>query len=369
VLADLALDRSWLALLDELARAEDLALAPAKLAAAVRALSDAYNGGTFAAARSREALSARLLFSFPRDVPKMTCAARELPVTSTRDTLRVLDVGAGLGASTWGLARWAASRSAAKALDVTMIDDDGGALDLAKKIALARAREGSVDVRVTTITTNATRTRIAGTFDAILVGQALGEIDERDEGQVELLRGLLDAHLAPDGFLLVIEPALRDRTRRLHRVRDALAKSGVTIFAPCLHDAPCPMLANATEWCHEDLPIDLPDDTAKLARAAGLRWQGLTFSYLVLRKDGVTLRDRVPAGARRAVSLPIVTKGKREFFLCAQGALRRVARLDRDEEKGDAWSSATRGDVLAFEPVLEDDQKRVRRETAVRIAR
>src|SRR3712207_8562489 len=69
-----------------------------------------------------------------------------------------------------------------------------------------------------------------------------------------------------------------------------LFRSGsATVFAPCLHAASCPMLAIETEWCHEDLAVDLPPWTVPLARAAGLRWQGLTFSYLVLRKDG---RDR-----------------------------------------------------------------------------
>ena len=373
---DVALDASWLELLDDVARAEGFALAPAKLASAVRALSDAYNSGAFAKSRTRDALAARLLFSFVRDVPKMACAARELVFAKLLEVpgdraLRVLDVGAGLGASTWGLARLLARASgeSQRALDVVMIDEDEGALSLAKKIADAKKSEGDIDVRVSTRVESAESLSSRETFDVVLVGQALGEIDAHDEAQIAFLRRLLDRALEKNGSLIVVEPALRDRTRRLHRVRDALAKSGATIFAPCLHQAPCPMLANETDWCHEDLPIDLPAATAAIARVAGLRWQGLTFSYLVLRRDGATLRDRVAPGARRVVSLPIVTKGKRELFLCAGtddergvGAIRRVARLDRDGEKRDAWSSATRGDVLAFAPRLADDEKRLRRE-------
>ncbi len=366
-LADLALDAPWLALLGDVARAEGLALAPAKLAAAVRALSEAYNAGTFAKSRGAEALAARLLFSLPRDVPKMACAAREVAFPS-RD-LRVLDVGAGLGASTWGLARLLASRGARGALDVTMIDDDASALSLARRIADARRREGDIDVRVEMIAERASAARAwAARFDVILVGQALGEIDARDDAQIALLRGLLDRALADDGVLVVVEPALRDRTRRLQRVRDALAKTGATIFAPCLHQNACPMLADETAWCHEDIAIDLPVDVARIARSAGLRWQGLTFSYLVLRKDGQALRARVARGAQRVVSLPIVTKGKRELFLCGDdGALRRAMRLDRDGEKRDAWATAERGDVLAFDPPLSTEEKRVPQGTRIRI--
>jgi len=377
VLARLALDRSWLDVLDRVARAEGLALSPPKLASAVRALSGAYNAGEFARSRASDALAARLSFSFPRDVPKSACAARELAhfglvaLPSDR-ALRVLDVGAGLGASTWGLARLLALHGARGAIDATMIDEDARALALASRIADARRREGEIEVRVSTRATSARSFSSRERYDVVLVGQSLGEIDARDDAQISLLGALLEGALERDGSLVVIEPALRDRTRRLHRVRDALAQSGVTIFAPCLHAAPCPMLARETDWCHEDLPIDLPSEVAAIARAAGLRWQGLTFSYLVLRRDGATLRDRVAPGARRVVSLPIVTKGKSELMFCAgegsAAAIRRVARLDRDAPKDDdAWTRATRGDVLAFDPPLGVDEERVARATRVRI--
>jgi SAM-dependent methyltransferase len=371
-LRDLALDDGWLALLGEVAQAEGLALAPGKLAAEVRALSDAYNTGAFSRARSRGALAARLLFSFPRDVPKSGCAARELLWTGALALgegrpLRVLDVGAGLGASTWGLARLLALGGGRGRIEATLVDDDAAALGLARAIAAAREREGDVAVRVTARSEPAARAADAGRFDVILVGQSLGEIDSDDAREADLLERLVTRALDDGGALVVIEPALADRTRRLHRVRDALLARGgaITVFAPCLHEAPCPMLRDAKSWCHEDLPIDLPPPVAATARAAGLRWQGLTFSYLVLRKDGVTLRGAVPAGARRVVSLPIVTKGKRELWLCAGGETRKVARLDRDGRS--TWDEAARGDVLAFSPELAPDAARVGRDVEVRI--
>src|SRR5260370_36833212 len=123
LLRALALDDAWLACLDEVARETGLALAPSRLAAAVRDLSDAYNTGAFARARTKEALAARLLFSFPRDVPKMGAAVRELVAASALElgsrALRVLDVGAGLGASTFGLARMLALSGHEGVIDAT----------------------------------------------------------------------------------------------------------------------------------------------------------------------------------------------------------------------------------------------------------
>jgi len=362
-LGALALDDDWLACLDGVAERSGLALRPAQLATEVRALSDAYNTGAFERSRTKGALAARLMFSFPRDVPKMGAAVRELVFTKRLAIpdgrpLRVLDVGAGLGASSWGLVRMLAGVGYAGVVDATFVDDDPKALAVAGAIAGARKCDGSIELRVT-----AARERPRGRrFDVVLVGQTLAEIDDDEQiedppqagrqpeghSSVALLLDLL-VSLETDGSLVIVEPALRDCTRRLHRVRDRLlVTKAATVFAPCLHQEACPALADRDAWCHEDLPIDLPKRTASLARAAGLRWQGLTFSYLVLRKDGVTLRDAVAEHAYRVVSEPIVTKGKRELFLCGYGARLRLTRLDRDGVKGDAWSRAQRGDVLSF---------------------
>lgn len=356
------LDDAWLDVIEEVARATGLALAPGKLADEVRALSEAYNTGDFEKSRARGALSARLLFSFARDVPKMENAARELADAGLlKLPMRVLDVGAGLGASTWGLARLLAKRGLRGALDVAMVDDDEAALQIARAIVRAHPREGDVEVRVVPET--------RGPYDVILVGQSLGEIDPDETKQVAFLSKLLE-RLDPRGSLIVVEPALRDRTRRLHRVRDALASTGVTIFAPCLHQGPCPMLANESDWCHEDVAVDLPPRVASVARAAGLRWQGLTFSYLVLRRDDHTLLRSIDAPvALRVVSAPIDTKGKRELFLCGEGQIRRVARLDRDEKPRTAWSEAVRGDVLSLSRPLEVGEKRATRDVTVKKAK
>jgi hypothetical protein len=200
------------------------------------------------------------------------------------------------------------------------------------------------------------------------------------EAQVELVRAALD-RAAADGAVVLIEPALRDRTRHLHALRDALVAGGAHVFAPCLHGAPCPALAQEGAWCHEDLDVDLPPWLAPVAARAGLRWQGLTFSYLVLRKDGRSLRDYARPGAAlvRMVSEPIVTKGKREAFLC--GDLRgpdgdlvpmrvRARQLDRDESAANAaWQGAARGDVLACDPPIDASRPRIAADHGILLTR
>jgi hypothetical protein len=226
-------------------------------------------------------------------------------------------------------------------------------------------------------------------FDLVLVGQLLSELDlelpgpERVERHAGLLAGWIERHLHGHGSLVVIEPALRDRTRHLHHVRDALLRlpdrpADLTVFAPCLHAAPCPALARETDWCHEDLPVDVPSWLVPVAQAAGLRREGLTFSYLIMRRDGVRLVDAMPAreshARLRVVSGAMPSKGKREAFLCGElesaGALvpgrAKVMRLDRDARAPNAsWADAARGELLVVAPPPKLERARIDSGTVV----
>jgi ribosomal protein RSM22 (predicted rRNA methylase) len=399
------LGEDWRAALDQVARAHrwPTTAEPAQLGALVRALSDAYNAPTpppgRAVASSGPALAARLGFSFARDVPKAAGAVRELVAAGelgagrgASEPIRTLDVGSGLGATTWGVARALAAAGRTCTMQVTWTDEDSLALDVARALAKAREhREGGVtlDVRAERrpLTTGGRRDADAvagpGPWDLVLLGQVLSELDgalepeERARAHADLVSGLV-GKLAPGGALVVVEPALRERTRHLHAVRDAvLAEGGATVFAPCLHDAPCPALEVEGEWCHEDLAVDLPAWLEPVARAAGLRWQGLTFSYLVLRRRGErTLADVLPGAEgelrARVISGPLVSKGKREHFVCAacpSGAERtRVSRLDRDGTPANAaWDSVARGDVISLRPPPDAKKQRLARESSVAV--
>jgi ribosomal protein RSM22 (predicted rRNA methylase) len=354
----------------------------AALGARVAELSAAYNDASLARAGVRDAGAARLGFAFARDVPKGAAAVRELVATRVLrlegGRLRVLDVGAGLGAMTWGLLRALEAAGERGVLQATWLDPDADALDLASEIVRERAARESVRdgialrlTRVVRPVESISALQDLGRFDVVLVGHALSELDvgavaqARVDRHSDLLAALLARCVDAHGALVVVEPALRDRTRHLHRVRDVLAAGGATVFAPCLHAAPCPALARDSDWCHEDLPVNLPPWLVPVARTAALRRQGLTFSYLVLRNDGVRLDNvltrRSGAASLRVVSELMRSKGKRDAFLCGElpapddGARRaarvRATRLDRDAcAANTAWGQLTRGDLLVVDP-------------------
>lgn len=316
-----------------------------------------------------QTLAARLRFFLPRDLPKVTGPLSELAAAGAlpegRDgRWRVLDLGAGCGATTFGAALFARRLGAAEGLDVVAIDRDALALRCLAEIASEGERAGLLPMKVETRPADV-GSAPEGPFDLILLGLVLNELGEDPEAKARLLSDL-SRRLTDDGALIVIEPALRETSRELHAVRDLLVASprGPHLFAPCLRGGGCPMLQTDRDWCHEDLPTSLPPSLVATARSAGLRYERLTYSYLTLRRDDRTLRS-VTEGCGgepyRVVSHPRPTKGKVELFGCGAPGRVRVARLTR-HRSGDnaALDGARRGDLLCISSDHPDERGRLR---------
>ncbi|MBX3252165.1 MAG: hypothetical protein KF901_33635 [Myxococcales bacterium] len=380
----LEIDASWCAVTRAVAD-RVLGPTPRPLWELVAIVSDAYNREREAlldrTPSSADGLHARVRFYLPRDAMKILPPLGELSRAGLlpKQRWRVLDVGAGLGSTTLGAAR-AAAALGVPGLDVLAIDRDARALDVFSALASEHAALGIAPIALRTAELDVRRLdalRREGPFDLILCGLVLNELRAAETprgedgglggaGAVDARRRVLDAlHplLAEDGALIVLEPALREVTRDLHRLRDELASAPTsdgarwTVFAPCLRRGPCPMLEGERDWCHEDVPFALPPPLAAVARDASLRFERLTYSYLTLRRDGRTLAEALGEPLRRVVSMPLVSKGKRELFVCDERGRAILRRLDRDARpENAAFGDAQRGDVLR----VADEGARIR---------
>lgn len=368
----------WLEQLDRVARARlgrDASDRRA-LARAVAELSQAYTRRAEPLrepARAGADLWARLCFFLPRDLAKVQWPLIELDSVGAlphRETLRVLDLGAGLGAASLGIAQLAHSRGFAARLEVTGVDSDPDALALFD--ALAPHCEGlpAVPLRLTSCVADLTRLParlLEPRYDLIVLALALNELTgagqaEALERSIALLLKLGSA-LSPQGALIVIEPALRETSRALQALRDRLAarRAAPFVFAPCVRAGPCPMLEHPRDWCHERLPLRLSPRLAELAQLAGLRDRDLTFSYLTLHATERRLAER--AGSEpsyRVVSGPLHSKGKLELIACGEGGLTRLVRLDRNRvEALRDLDEAGRGTLLSLGGVEHAERLRL----------
>lgn len=360
------LESAWIDLISELAprvlgRADRT---DGPLVAEVRRVSELYTRERHAIELAGGALAARLRFFLPRDLPKLQGPLAELGAAGALPSgpvWRVLDVGAGLGTSTLGAAALA-RRAGVERLEVTALERDEASLDVFAQLAREAAARGLVapialDPRPADV--DGLELARLPAADLILVGLTLNELfaDRAEADRLDAAEAFLRdlaARLRPGGALVVIEPALREPTRDLQRLRDRFAAEADPphVFAPCLRDGPCPLLRRARDWCHDVLPFELPEPLAAVAKEAGLRAERLTFSYLTLRADPRRLWDRAERDPRafRVVGGPVVTKGKTEWDLCGAPGLVRLRRLERERSDANAaLDEAPRGTLLRLD--------------------
>jgi ribosomal protein RSM22 (predicted rRNA methylase) len=300
---------------------------------------------------------ARLGFFLPRDLVKMFGPLGELSRAGRLPTgrvLRVLDLGAGLGATSLGLARGLRHYgSQVERLQVSAVERDPIAVKLMSALcqAVSRLPQEFVPIALEPSGADLLGRLPTGNFDFILLGFVINELflgqppEQRPPLRAQLLEKLY-AQLTPEGALIALEPALKESARELMHTRDALlgAATAPHIFAPCTHREPCPMLARERDWCHESLDYALPAPLAAVAKQAGLRYEGLSYAALVLTKQA-RFADALPR--KRIVSDPLRSKGKLELFGCSRDGYQRLLRLDRALSKENAgYDALRRGDVL-----------------------
>jgi ribosomal protein RSM22 (predicted rRNA methylase) len=301
-----------------------------------------------APARPHGDLAARALFFTIADaakvrVPLAELAGRDLDPRGAR--VRVLDLGAGCGAMSLGALDHLAARGV-RAATFDLCDHDGEALAIAGDAVRAYAAGLGVEARVSVRRVDVGAAPPAGTgpFDLVLAGSVLNELAAADRlGVVERALAALD----PAGAVIVIEPALRATARDLHEVRDQVLGRGLGhVFAPCTRRAaPCPMLADERDWCHEERPLDLPPRALRLAINTGLRDGAMKFAYLVVRRGDEPLV--AAGGARRVVGEARKSKGKVELWACGDDGRVRLRLLRRDRTEGNRGvERARKGDVL-----------------------
>jgi ribosomal protein RSM22 (predicted rRNA methylase) len=329
------------------------------LAEAVSALSRVYTRERVQLGQlDASSLLARAGFFFARDLVKPFGPLDELLESGTfasAEQLRILDLGAGMGATSFGLARWLRLRALpVKQLTVLALEQNAAALRgfsaFARTLRELPDEFAPIDLEARAEDLRSLRGERG--FQLVLFGFVLNELftelplEQRIDRRVALVQQAYEL-LAPEGALVILEPALKETSRELMMLRDRFASSSAPyIIAPCLHAQACPMLANERDWCHQELAYALPPALADVARAAALRFEGLRYSSLVLatrpRPDG--------AGLYRVVSDRLESKGKLELFGCGDGQYTRFTQLNRKASPSNAaFTEAQRGHILALD--------------------
>ena len=208
------------------------------------------------------------------------------PAARPGETLRVLDLGCGLGAASFA----ALQHLAAAGTPVHLHATDRSAASLKQMQELFAAQhalwqQATLDTSVSDLcASNEAPGGAAGGWDLVLISFALNEALESagDELLDAWLRGWMD-RLSPSGMFILIEPAGNETSVRVEQLRDWVAANGIArIAAPCLHHDPCPLLARGTNWCHEVRRWGVPDTVQFLNRRLFRSLSDVKFSFIAL---------------------------------------------------------------------------------------
>lgn len=287
-------------------------------------------------------LGAYLLFYWPISYAQARQALGEL-----RERPRtVLDLGS-------GPAPLAFAALDAGAREVTAADRSGRALEVARALA-AEAGMPLATQKFSLGSDPPGKLHSLGDrsgLDLIMMGHVLNELFSKSEDatsqKVELCEASAE-RLRPRGSLLLIEPALRDTSRQLIRVRDQLVARGYAIRAPCLFRGNCPALVKESDWCHAERNWEMPALTLQLARAAGLHKEALKMSYLIVAPRGEVWAPLPSGQLFRIVSEPLAGKGRRRLIGCGpEGRVGLALQHKHETSNNLAFMELHRGDVIA----------------------
>ncbi len=144
--------------------------------------------------------------------------------------------------------------------------------------------------------------KIPGQKDLIVFSNVLNELSDTSPDQRADLVMHYGEQLAPDGIILIVEPAEEAVSTQLRMLSLALKKRGLTVYSPCTYVwgtncTPDRCWSFVTAPCIR--PTRIMETLARCDEPFRYVNTDIKYSYVLLRKDGKTKETyRVPAGTR-----------------------------------------------------------------------
>jgi len=331
--------------------------------------------------------AAYLNYFLPVNLSKIQVLLDEMPVQQADEIFSVLDIGSGPGTGALTVLDWWHGQGSVSGLSVVAVDRSMAAHRQAESLWSKYCR--TADVTGTSLQTCKADVERTGwikevepraPFHLIILANCLNEIHAEATDPIAMRSRLVTellALLAPQGTIMIVEPALRETSRALHQVRDRLLQAKCcNIYSPCLHENNCPALVKPDDWCHEERAWEPPASIQEIDGEVGFIKDALKFSYLLLRKDGKTIVERRP-DVYRVVSELRELKGEKRAWLCNEQGRQEVGRQDRlvspENEAFDHWH---RGAIVQIEKIARKEKAgkvsalgRIEQDAAVQILR
>ncbi|MFR9674964.1 small ribosomal subunit Rsm22 family protein [Streptomyces sp. TR06-5] len=318
-------------------------LPPRQAAAAVERLITHYRGTTPTDApilRDRADVAAYAAYRMPATFEAATAALRAFAArTPGWSPATHLDLGGGTGAAVWAAdGVWGDGPQGAGTRSTTVLDWSEPALALGRDLA------ASGGTPALTAAGWHSRRLTAGPelprAELVTVSYVLNELAAEDRPAVAEA-----ALAAAEGAVVFVEPGTPDGYLRILDVRSRLVAAGLTLLAPCPHNAACP-IEPGRDWCHFSARVSR-SSLHRRVKGGSLPYEDEKFSYVAAVTPALLERLGAAPAPARIVRRPQLRKGQVLLDLCAaDDGLRRTTvtkrhgaryRTARRAEWGDVW--------------------------------
>lgn len=297
-----------------------------------------------------------ILYFVMSNFPKVIFCLDEIAAAKRfagRETIKIADIGCGPGTASLAAAEYFSTNAPEQKVEIVAIDQNTRALHDTKKIfsGFVKSERTQLYTKFGQLYHKNVGYTLKTKYDIIILSNFLNEIGNVD-AQSQLLELISTRHIADDGIVIVIEPALRSTSRNLMQLRDEVAKGNeLSILAPCMGSPKCKMLeSNHRDWCHMYISWKSPEVIDKIDQLIGNKKNYLKFSYLILGGSSAARTGKCAKNLYRTVSAPMRSKGKIELLLCGERGITRVTRQDKDAtSKNFDAGSIGRGIVVEFD--------------------
>ena len=203
--------------------------------------------------------------------------------------VRILDMGAGTGASGLSCLHYLRSRGVENHLQLEAVDYSSKSLAFLKKLHGSR-NDLWTDSRVTTTRQDlkfSTSEDSRKKYDLILLGYSLNELLEEegeDSNYGQLLSSLPDL-LKSNGMAIITEPAQSDICHLLQRKCSDLVHGNQNLYlhAPYFNGMSCPLAANQSKYfSHEVRKFTPPETVEKINRPLNLEIREVKFGLTII---------------------------------------------------------------------------------------
>jgi 2-polyprenyl-3-methyl-5-hydroxy-6-metoxy-1,4-benzoquinol methylase len=209
-----------------------------------------------------------------------------------KKSMTILDVGTGPGVVPLAIAGFYSHLDNAQAAvwSVERSEEHIGAFSFLTGVFAKDIRNVEIKTPVKTDIRSPDRSALPEKFDLIVFSNVLNELpDATMESRAEIVAHFSE-RLAPDGSVLIIEPADEENATRMRTLTVALTKKGLSVHSPCSFIWGTPCTAPRC-WSFETAPSINP--TRMMETLAGgkepYRYVNtdIKYSYAVLRKDAL----------------------------------------------------------------------------------